>query len=192
MTLTLGTGPFGQTPAGVFNDAVDVDGRVIWWEDSPRRVRGILGQETVVDSRRVKLLHESGLLPRWYFPREDVRGDALEPTDRRTHCPIKGDASYFSVRLGDRVAENAAWTYPEPIEGPPLEGYLSFDFAALDEWLEEDEPVIGHPRDPYHRLDVRATSRRRPGVGRGKAGRRLDPRRRAVRDRAAVAVIPAA
>ncbi len=160
MTLTLGTGPFGQTPAGVFNDAVSVDGRVIWWEDSPRRVRGLLDGEVVVDSRRVKLLHESGLLPRWYFPGEDVREDLLEAIDRHTHCPIKGDASYFSVRLGDRLVENAAWTYSEPIAGsPPLQGHLSFDFAALDQWLEEDEPVIGHPRDPYHRIDVRETSR---------------------------------
>ncbi len=46
MTLTLGTGPFGQAPAGAFNDAVTVDGRVIWWEDSPRRIRGLMAGET--------------------------------------------------------------------------------------------------------------------------------------------------
>ena len=178
MTLTVGTGPFGQSPAGVFNDAVTVDGRVIWWEDSPRWVRGLLDDETVVDSRRVKLLHESGLLPRWYFPREDVREDLLEASDRHTHCPIKGDASYFSVRVGERVAENAAWTYPEPIEGsPPLQDHLSFAFAALDQWLEEDEPVLGHPRDPYHRLDVRTTSRH---VRVSVAGRRVADSTRAV------------
>jgi len=172
MTLTLGTGPFGQTPAGVFNDAVAVDGRVIWWEDSPRRVRGILGQETVVDSRRVKLLHESGLLPRWYFPREDVREDLLDATDRHTHCPIKGDASYFSVHLGDRVAENAVWTYPKPLEGAPaLDGHLSFDFAALER--------AGHrpPARSLPRLDVRATSRR---VRVSVAGRQVADSTRAV------------
>lgn len=161
MALTLGTGPFGQHPGGTFNDAVSVDGRVIWWEDSPRRVRGFLGGEVVVDSTRAKLLHESGLMLRWYFPREDVRQDLLSPTDKHTHCPIKGDASYVTVAVGDRVAENAAWTYPEPIEGAPdLRDHLSFYFEALDEWLEEDEPVFGHPRDPYHRIDVRETSRR--------------------------------
>lgn len=161
MSLTLGSGPFGQAPQGEFNGAVSVDGRVIWWEDSPRWVRGGLGGEVVVDSRRVKLLHESGTMLRWYFPLEDVRQELLEPSDHHTHCPIKGDASYYSVRVGDRLAENAAWTYPEPIEGaPPLAGYVSFYMDKLDEWLEEDEPVEGHPRDPYHRVDVRRTSRR--------------------------------
>jgi uncharacterized protein (DUF427 family) len=161
MSLTMGSAPFGQAPRGVFNDAVSVNGRVIWWEDSPRRVRGMLGDEVVVDSRRVKLLHESGVLVRWYFPREDVREDLLEPSDRHTHCPIKGEASYLSVRVGDRVAENAAWTYPEPIAGaPPLADQLSFYWDALDEWWEEDERVEVHPRDPYHRVDVLETSRR--------------------------------
>lgn len=161
MALTLGTGPFGQYPGGRFNDAVTVDGRVIWWEDSARRVRGFLGGEAVVDTTRAKLLHESGLMLRWYFPRENVREDLLTPTDKRTHCPIKGDASYFTVTVCDRVAESAAWTYPEPVAGAPdLRDHLSFYFEALDEWLEEDEPVSGHPRDPYHRIDVRETSRR--------------------------------
>src|SRR3712207_7875119 len=44
-------------------------------------------------------------------------------SDHHTHCPIKGEASYYSLRVGDRLAENAAWHYPDPIEGaPPLEG----------------------------------------------------------------------
>ena len=74
-----------------------------------------------MDSRHAKLLHEQGHLPIYYFPEEDVRMDLLEPTDHATHCPLKGDASYWSVRVGDRVAENAVWGYPDPIEGaPPL------------------------------------------------------------------------
>ncbi len=161
MALTMGTAPFGHEPRGVFNDAVSVDGRVIWWEDSPRRVRGMLGGEVVVDSRRVKLLHETGHLARWYFPRDDVRQELLEPSERRTHCPIKGDASYVSVRAGGSVADDAAWCYPHPIEGaPPLAAYLSFFWDKLDEWWEEDEQVFVHPRDPYHRVDVLETSRR--------------------------------
>jgi uncharacterized protein (DUF427 family) len=160
MSLTMGTAPFGHTPAGTFNDAVRVDGQVIWWEQSPRRVRGVLGGATVVDSTRVKLLHEKGHLPRWYFPLEDVDAGLLEPTDHHTRCPFKGEASYYTVRAGDREAENAAWYYPEPIEGTEwLEGHVSFYFDALDEWYEEDERVYVHPRDPYHRVDVLPTSR---------------------------------
>ena len=160
MSLTMGTAPFGHAPAGSFN--VDVPGRqrLLYIEDSPRRVRGYLDGELVVDSKRVKLLHEHGHLPIWYFPVEDVRQELLEPSDHRTHCPKKGDASYHSVRVGDRVSENAVWHYPEPIENATaLAGHMAFYFGALDRWLEEDEEVFVHPRDPYHRVDVLPTSR---------------------------------
>jgi uncharacterized protein (DUF427 family) len=159
MALTIGTGPFGQHPAGRFNFEAPRKG-VIYLEESPRWVRGLFGGQTVVDSRRVRMLHESGHLPIWYFPLEDVRMDLLQPTDHSTHCPFKGQAAYWSVVDGERVAENAAWAYPEPIEAAAeLSGLVAFYFDRLDEWLEEDEPVLGHPRDPYHRIDVRETSR---------------------------------
>jgi uncharacterized protein (DUF427 family) len=159
MTLTLGTAPFGHHPAGEFNFALP-GSAVIWFEDSPRRVRGILGGETVVDSRRVKLLHESRHMLVWYFPQADVRMALLEPSELVTHCPHKGDASHFTVRAGGREEADAAWTYPEPIaDAPPLAGYVAFHWRAMDTWLEEDEEVFGHPRDPYHRVDVLETSR---------------------------------
>ncbi len=158
MTLTLGTGPFGQRPGGVLN--AEADRRFLFFEDSPRRVRTTFAGETVVDSRRAKLLHEGGHLPVYYFPMADVRMDLLEATDHSTHCPYKGDASYWTLRVADRVAENAAWSYPEPLEGaPPLAGFLAFYWEKLDEWFEEDEQVFGHPRDPYHRIDSVPTSR---------------------------------
>src|SRR5204862_6029664 len=91
---------------------------------------------------------------------DEVRLDLLEPTEHRTHCPWKGDARHFSVRVGDRVSENAAWSYPEPLpDAPPLAGYLAFYWRRMEEWLEEDEPAIGHARDPYHRVDVLDSSR---------------------------------
>lgn len=160
MTLTIGTGPFGQHPAGQFNVDVPRGPGLIYFEDFPRRMRAVLAGQTIVDSRRAKLLHEHGHLPVLYFPEDEVRTDLLEPTDHSTHCPFKGQAAYRSVRVGDRVAENAAWTYPEPIEGaPPLAGHLAFYWDRMDEWLEEDEPALVHVRDPYHRVDVLATSR---------------------------------
>jgi uncharacterized protein (DUF427 family) len=160
MSLGTGTGPFGKRPGGLFNDAVSVDGGVLYFEPSPRRVRGLLGGETVVDSRRVMLLHETGHQPVWYFPAEDLRQDLLEPTDRRTNCPLKGNARYWTVRAGGKVAENAVWGYPEPIDGAPdISGYRAFYFGRLDAWCEEDEEVFVHPRDPYHRVDAMPTSR---------------------------------
>jgi uncharacterized protein (DUF427 family) len=160
MALMLGTGPFGQQPAGAFNREMPERRGLILFEDSPRRIRGMFAGETVVDSRRVKLLHEYAHLPLYYFPREDVRFDLLEPTDHHTHCPYKGDASYWSIRAGDQVAENAVWGYPEPLDdAPPLSDYVAFYWGKLDAWYEEDEEAIVHARDPYHRVDALPTSR---------------------------------
>jgi uncharacterized protein (DUF427 family) len=160
MSLMLGTGPFGQHPAGSFNREIPERRGLILFEDSPRRIRGVLAGETVVDSTRVKLLHEHGHLPIYYFPREDVRLDLLEPTDHHTRCPWKGEAAYWSIRVGDQLAENAVWGYPDPLDdAPPLADYVAFYWGKLDTWYEEDEEAIVHPRDPYHRVDVLQSSR---------------------------------
>jgi uncharacterized protein (DUF427 family) len=161
MTLTIGTGPFGDQGDKAFNFEVRApQDHLLYFEDSPRRVRVMFDGETVADSRRVKLLHEAGLLPVYYFPQEDVRMELLEESDHTTHCPFKGDASYWSVRVGERVAENAVWGYPEPIDScPPIAGYLAFYWRKMDHWYEEDEEVFVHPRDPYHRVDVLESSR---------------------------------
>jgi uncharacterized protein (DUF427 family) len=160
MSLTVGTGPFGPSAAGAFNFEVPRAKGVIYFEDFPRRMRALLNGETIVDSRHAKLLHEQGHLPVLYFPADEIRLDLLEPTDHATHCPYKGDASYWSVRAGDRVAENAVWSYPDPLpDAPPLAGHYAVYWRQMDEWLEEDEPAIVHVRDPYHRVDVLETSR---------------------------------
>ena len=161
MALTVESGPFGERSKGTFNfDTTVLQPHTLYFEDSPRRVRVMFGGETVADSRHVKLLHETGHLPKYYFPEEDVRMDLLEATDHTTYCPFKGDASYWSVRAGDRVAENGVWSYPEPIEScPPIGGYLAFYWDTMDAWYEEDEEVFVHARDPYHRVDVLESSR---------------------------------
>ena len=162
MTLTIGTGPFGNQSGGTFNfDTGVLQPHTLYFEDSPRRVRVMFNGETVADSKRAKLLHETGHLPVYYFPREDVRLELLEESDHTTHCPFKGDASYWSVRVGDRVSENAVWGYPEPIDSaPPLAGYVAFYWNKMDHWTEEEEEVFVHPRDPYHRVDILESSRR--------------------------------
>src|SRR2546423_3160136 len=103
MSLTVGTGPFGQRPGGAFNAELPARRGLIYFESSRRRMRARFAGETVVDSRRAMLLHEHAHLPIFYFPRADVRMDLLEPTDRHTRCPHKGEASYWSVRVGERV-----------------------------------------------------------------------------------------
>ena len=161
MTLTIGTGPFGDQGEKTFNFEIEAPrDHVLYFEDSPRRVRVMFNGETVADSRRVKLMHEKGLLPVYYFPEEDVRMDLLEESDHTTFCPFKGDASYWSVRVGEELAENAVWGYPEPIDSaPPLTNYLAFHWRMMDHWYEEEEEVFVHPRDPYHRVDILDSSR---------------------------------
>ncbi len=160
MALTVGTGPFGLQSSGQFNFTREGPAHVLYVEDCSKRVRVRLGSETVADSRGMKLLHETGLMPVYYFPRADVREELLERSDHTTHCPFKGYASYWTVRAGDTVAENAVWGYEKPLDhAPPLEEYLAFDWQAMDSWVEEDEEVGVHARDPYHRIDVLSSSR---------------------------------
>ena len=160
MSLTVGTGPFGQRPGGEFNFELPRTKGLIYFEDSPRRIRARLGGETVVDGRHAKLLHEHGHLPVYYFPEDDVRMDLLVPSDKHTTCPYKGEASYWSVHAGGKVSEDAVWSYPDPLaDAPPIAGYYAFYWRKMDEWFEEDEPAIVHARDPYHRIDVLDTSR---------------------------------
>lgn len=161
MALTKGTGPFGERGGGTFNfDTSILKAHTLYFEDCPKRVRAVFNGETVIDSRQVKILHETGHLPVYYFPEEDLRQDLLELSECTTHCPFKGEASYWSVRVGDRIAENAVWSYLEPLEdAPPISGYVAFYHDAMDHWLEEDEETIGHPHDPYHRVDVLESSR---------------------------------
>jgi uncharacterized protein (DUF427 family) len=160
MPLTIGSSPLGGQPGGVFNADLAAPDHLLYFEDSPRRVRAVLAGQTVADSTYAKLLHESNHLPVYYFPSVDVRADLLEPTDRSTHCPVKGDAAYWSIVVGERRVENAMWGYDDPLSDAAwLAGYRAFDWNAMDAWFEEDEQVFIHPRDPYTRIDVLHSSR---------------------------------
>ena len=159
MTLTLGHGPLSRAPASA-NYTIDGPDHRLFFEAHPRRVRAELGGHVVLDTTRGALLHETGILPVFYAPLEDYDAAALERTDRTTHCPYKGDASYWTVRAGGKVAENALWAYEDPLPSAPwLAGYGALYFDRMDRWLDEDVEVHGHLRDPYHRADARPSSR---------------------------------
>jgi uncharacterized protein (DUF427 family) len=155
MSLTLGSGPFGHHPAGVFNGRFDGPKHLLYFEDFPRRIRAVIGGETLIDTVGASMLYESSLPPVLYVPLRDVRQDLIEPTSHTTHCPFKGDASYWTVSAGDRVEENVLWGYREPIASAPwLSGHVAAYWDRIDAWYEEDEEVFGRLRDPYHRVDV--------------------------------------
>ncbi len=162
MSLTMGPGPLAHANRGRFNtDLSAAPAHLLYLHGVPQRIRGVVAGEVVVDTERAVLLHESALLPQWYVPREDVRTDLLTPTATSTHCPFKGDAAYWTLTVGDRVVEDAVWAYPEPVDAvPELAGLMAFFFDRVDAWYEEDELVFGsHPRDPFHRVDTRRSSR---------------------------------
>ena len=160
MGLMTGSGPLGRAPAGRFNFDPPKPGTALYIEPSPKRVRVVVGDETIADSRRVVMVHESGHQPIYYFPPEDVRADVLEQSDRKTTCPKKGEASYHTIRAGSNVVEDGAWYYPDPIPGAePLRGLIAFYWNRVDAWFEEDEQIFVHPRDPYVRVDVLSTDR---------------------------------
>lgn len=158
MSLTLGHGPLAMDAAAA-NYRIDGPAHRIHFEPHPRRFRAELGGHTVLDTTRGSLLHESNLRPVLYVPFEDLDAAALTATDHTTHCPFKGDASYWTVRAGGRVAENAVWAYQSPLPAASwLAGHAALYFGRMDRWLEEDEEIAGI-RDPYHRVDVRRSSR---------------------------------
>ena len=127
-------------------------------EPSAKRVRAVLGGQVVVDTLRPRLVWEIPYYPAYYLPREDVRA-RLEPSGRTEHSPSRGDAVYYDVYAGEAVARDGAWAYPDsPLE--ELRDLVRFEWQALDEWLEEDELVYVHPRSPYSRVDILASSRR--------------------------------
>jgi uncharacterized protein (DUF427 family) len=160
MGWMTGNGPLSKAPGGEFNFEPPPPGRTIYLEHTPKRIRVELGGEVIADSRNAFILHESGLQPMYYFPPEDVRTDLMTSTDRHTHCPKKGDASYYTITAGGKTVENGAWYYPEPLpDAPFLTDLVAFYFDRMDRWLEEGEEIMVHPRDPYHRVDVVSTDR---------------------------------
>ena len=161
MSLTLGTGPLGSKPSGEFNFGWDdAPAHRLYFESFPRRVRALVADRVVLDSVRGGLLHESNHGPVLYVPIEDLDGSLLQATDTSTHCPFKGDASYWSLLVGERTVEDAVWTYREPLDTAPwLRGLASLYWSKADAWFIEDERVFGRLRDPYHRVDVFEASR---------------------------------
>lgn len=135
--------------------------KTILFEPTARRVRMGVGDSVVADSLRAHLLLESGHLPVYYLPREDVRLDLLVPSARTSECPFKGRATYWTIAADGVERTDAVWSYETPYdESAALAGWLGFDWRTVDRCWEEDEEVIGHPRDPYHRVDLRVSRRR--------------------------------
>jgi uncharacterized protein (DUF427 family) len=104
---------------------------------SSRHVRVEVGGVTVAESDKPMLLFETGLGTRYYFPKTHVRMELLTPTDTVTHCPYKGQAEYWSVRTGDGVHADLAWSHRTPLpESERIAGLISFYPEKLDLYVD--------------------------------------------------------
>lgn len=118
-------------------------------EPNPNHVRIIFNGRVVADTRRALTVKEASLAPVLYIPREDAETRYLERTSHTTHCPYKGDAAYYSLRVGDREAVNAVWSYEHPYPAmAALAGRLAFypdRVEAIEQIPEETEGEAGAP-----------------------------------------------
>jgi uncharacterized protein (DUF427 family) len=109
-------------------------------EPNPKRVVVTVAGRVVADTRRALSLREANYPPVQYIPREDVDMSLLEPTDRRTYCPYKGDCSYFSIPLAGQRGVDAVWTYEDPYDSvEAIEAHLAFYPDRVDR-VEERPP----------------------------------------------------
>jgi uncharacterized protein (DUF427 family) len=160
MGLSWQQGPLGGASLGRFLAATPLPQRLLFAEPLRRRMRVKLSGEWIADSESVLVLYEPGRYPVAYFPLEDVRPDVLVREDRTTEHKDLGRTDWFTVKVGDRQAMHAAWQHTAlPDHASELRGRVAFAWRAMDAFYEEDERIVGHAADAYHRIDMRQTSR---------------------------------
>jgi uncharacterized protein (DUF427 family) len=114
------------------------------------RIRIEFGGVLLADSQRAYRVIETSSPPTYYLPPEDVRMEHLEPRDHSTFCEWKGIAKYWSVRVGNSLAEDAAWSYPEPDEGyEVIRDYLAFYPQKMDACYVGDQRAKPQPGQYY-------------------------------------------
>jgi uncharacterized protein (DUF427 family) len=160
MGLSWQQGPLGAAPVGRFLTPEPLPHRLLYAEPLRRRMRVRFADEWIADSEHALLLHEPGHYPVAYFPVADVRAGVLVEENRTTPHRDLGATAWFAVAAGDRRAAHAAWRYPAlPAHAAELADRVAFAWRAMDAFYEEDERIVGHAADAYHRIDIRQTSR---------------------------------
>jgi uncharacterized protein (DUF427 family) len=129
---------------------------------SSRHVRIELDGLTIAESANARLLFETGLPVRYYLPKTHVRMDLLVPSDYESYCPYKGKAEWWSVRVGDTVHNDLAWSYRTPLpETPKIAGLIAFYDERVDVYV--DGVLQERPRTKFSRDTTSARPRSRGG-----------------------------
>jgi uncharacterized protein (DUF427 family) len=131
-----------------------MDGHQIEIRDEPRRIVVSVDGAEVATSSRTRVLEETGLPPRYYFPRDDVHLELLDATPTETVCPFKGQASYWTVRTSGGEHRDLAWSYEEPIEAASrIAGYVCFYNERSDVTI--DGEAQARPETPWSKAPAR-------------------------------------
>src|ERR1700722_8777163 len=161
MGLAWQQGPLAPGASGRFLVPAPLPERLLFAEPLRRRMRVRFGDAWIADSEDVVLLHEPGHYPVAYFPLGDVVPDVLSPAMHTTQHRDFGATSWYTVRAGQRSKDRAAWQHTElPDHAGELKERVAFGWRAMDAFYEEDDRIVGHAADSYHRIDIRRTSRR--------------------------------
>jgi len=160
MGLSWQQGPLSGASVGRFLTPEPLPERLLFAEPLRRRLRVKLGGEWIADSESVLLLHEPGRYPVAYFPLADVRPGALVGENRTTQHRDFGDTAWFTVNVGEQSVPRSAWQFTAPPDyASELQGRVAFAWRAMDAFYEEEERIVGHAADAYHRIDIRQSSR---------------------------------
>ena len=161
MGLSWQQGPLAPGAIGRFLVPDPLPDRLLFAEPLRRRMRVRFGGGWIADSEDVVLLHEPGRYPVAYFPLSDITSGVLQPSEYTTRHRDLGLTSWYTVRCGEHSKQRAAWQHTRlPDYASELKGRVAFAWRAMDAFYEEDERIVGHAADSYHRIDIRQTSRR--------------------------------
>jgi uncharacterized protein (DUF427 family) len=161
MGLAWQQGPLAPGSVGRFLVPDPLPQRLLFAEPLRRRMRVRFDEEWIAESEDVVLLHEPGRYPVAYFPKADIVPDALKPGERTSQHRDLGPTRWYVAHGGQRSVPRAAWEHTDlPSYARELQDHVAFAWRAMDGFYEEDERIVGHAADKYHRIDIHRTSRR--------------------------------
>jgi uncharacterized protein (DUF427 family) len=158
MGLSWQQGPLSPGAIGRFLVPESLPKRLPYAESLRRRMRVRFGGTWIADSEKVLVLFER--YPVAYFPETDVSPGVLQRTEHTTRHRDFGLTSWYTVRAGEQNAPRGAWQYTDlPAYASELQARVAFAWPAMDAFYEEDERILGHAADSYHRIDIRQAAR---------------------------------
>jgi uncharacterized protein (DUF427 family) len=158
--LSWQQGPLSPAAIGRFLVPEPLPERLLYAEPLRRRMRVRFGGKWIADSEHALLIFEPGRYPVAYFPETDVSAGILQRTEHTTRHSDLGLTAWYTVQTGEKSAARGAWQHIElPVYASELQKRIAFAWPAMDAFYEEEERIVGHAADSYHRIDIRQASR---------------------------------